>query len=148
MYVSGVEVGMYEKIKVMDLKPEMNNVNLIVRVLQAGEPKIIMTRSGQRTISEALVGDETGRVKLTLWGHAAGSVKEGEAIEIKGAWTTAFQGRVQLNIGGAGNIRVLDNESVPQPEEIPDSIPTAPSNYRPRRRPPRRRPQRRQGFRK
>ena len=139
---------MYEKLKVMDLKPEMNNINLVVRVLQAGEPKVITTRSGQRTISEALVGDETGRVKLTLWGRAAGSVREGDAVEIRGAWTTAFQGRVQLNIGGAGNIKVLEEGDIPQPEEIPDNIPTAPSDYRPRRRPLRRRPQRRRGFRK
>ncbi|MCD6323619.1 MAG: single-stranded DNA-binding protein, partial [Desulfurococcales archaeon] len=89
----------HEKVKVMELKPEMNNLDIVVRVIEAGEPKVINTRSGQRTISEALVGDESGRVKLTLWGKAAGELTEGRAVEIKGAWTTTYRGDVQLNIG-------------------------------------------------
>ncbi len=128
-----------EKVKVMDLKPEMNNLDVVVRVLEAGEPKVINTRSGQRTISEATVGDETGRVKLTLWGKAAGELKEGSAVEIKGAWTTTYRGDVQLNIGGKGNIEEADDASVPQAEEIPQNSPKAPEGYRPQRRSFRRR---------
>ncbi len=118
------------KVKVMDLKPEMRNVNIVVRVIEAHEPKVINTRSGQRTISEAVVGDETGRVKLTLWGRAAGSVKEGDAVEIKGAWTTTFRGDVQLNIGGRDNVKAVGTDEVPEAEEIPEESPKAPEGYR------------------
>ena len=122
-----------EKIKVMDLKPGMNNLDVVVRVIESEEPKVINTRSGQRTISEAMVGDETGRVKLTLWGKAAGVVKEGQVVEIKGAWTTAYRGNVQLNIGGKGNIGE-SSEELPEAEKIPEDSPTAPEGYRPPRR--------------
>ncbi len=122
-----------QKIKVMDLKPGMNNLDVVVRVIESEEPKVINTRSGQRTISEAMVGDDTGRVKLTLWGKAAGEVKEGQVVEIKGAWTTAYRGKVQLNIGGKGNINE-STEEVPEAENIPEDSPTAPENYRPPRR--------------
>ena len=124
-----------DKVKVMDLKPEMRNVNIVVRVIEAHEPKVINTRAGQRTISEAVVGDETGRVKLTLWGRAAGSVKEGDAVEIKGAWTTTFRGDVQLNIGGRDNVKVVGSDEVPEAEEIPEDSPKAPEGYRRFRRP-------------
>ena len=123
-----------EKVKVMDLKPEMNNLDVVVRVIEADQPKVINTRIGQRTISEAIVGDETGRVKLTLWGKAAGLVQEGQVVEIKGAWTTTYRGDVQLNIGGKGNITELGGSEVPQPEEIPEDTPKAPEGYRPQRR--------------
>ncbi len=120
--------------KVMELKPEMRNINMTVRVISSDEPKTINTRSGQRTISEAIVGDETGRVKLTLWGKAAGTVKEGQVIEIKGAWTTTYRGDVQLNIGGANNVKVVTEHNVPEAENIPENTPKAPEGYRPPRR--------------
>jgi len=120
--------------KVMELKPEMRNINMTVRVISSDEPKTINTRSGQRTISEAIVGDETGRVKLTLWGKAAGTVKEGQVIEIKGAWTTTYRGDVQLNIGGANNVKVVTEHNVPEAEDIPEDTPKAPEGYRPPRR--------------
>jgi len=127
------ESGKNPKTKVMDLKPEMNNLDVVVRVIEAEEPKTINTRAGTRTISEALVGDETGRVKLTLWGKAAGSVQEGQAVEIKGAWTTTYRGDVQLNIGGTGNVSEVSDENVPSAEEIPEDSPKAPEGYRPQK---------------
>lgn len=120
--------------KVMELKPEMRNINMTVRVISSDEPKTISTRSGQRTISEAIVGDETGRVKLTLWGKAAGTVEEGQVIEIRGAWTTTYRGDVQLNIGGANNVKVVTEHNIPEAENIPEDTPKAPEGYRPPRR--------------
>ncbi|MCE4612304.1 MAG: single-stranded DNA-binding protein [Desulfurococcales archaeon] len=108
-----------------------------MRVLTAGKPKIINTRRGPRTISEAVVGDKTGRVKLTLWGKHAGSIKEGEAIEIKDAWSTSYRGEVQLNLGVKGTIRKLGDEEAPQASDIPDNYPKA-SSETPRRTPYRR----------
>ena len=91
--------------KVMDLREGEDNVSVKVRVLETREPKVVQTRRGPRTISEAIVGDETGRMKLTLWGKHAGTLQEGEAIEITGAWTTQYRGEVQLNVGYRGEIR-------------------------------------------
>lgn len=113
-------------IKVKDLKPGMNYVNIKVRVLSTEEPKTIRVRSGIRTISEAIVGDETGRIKLTLWGRAAGKVSEGDAVEISGGWTTSYRGFVQLNVGGTKGLRKISNEEVPKESEIPDETPKAP----------------------
>lgn len=78
--------------KVGNLKPNMESVDLTVRVLEATDARQIQTKNGTRTISEAIVGDDTGRVKLTLWGKHAGSIKEGQVVKIENAWTTAFKG--------------------------------------------------------
>jgi len=120
--------------KISELKPGMDNVSVKVRVLEAQEPRVINTRKGPRTISEAIVGDETGRTRLTLWGHAAGSLKEGDAVEIQGAWTTAYRGQVVLNVGGKSNIEHVEDSEVPQADEVPEESPTAPEGYRPPRR--------------
>ena len=112
--------------KVIDLKPGMENLNLKLRVLEAKEARTIQTRKGVRTISEAIVGDESGRIKLTLWGRHAGLIKEGDAIEVKGAFTTQYRGEVQLNLGSKGSIKQLDKDIVPPIDEIPDLSPKAP----------------------
>ncbi len=97
-----------------------------VRVLEATAPREIETRSGRRTISEAVVGDATGRVQLTLWGRKAGTLSPGDAVEIINAWTTSYRGRVVLNAGAQSTIRRIPDEEVPQAEEIPDKFPEAP----------------------
>jgi len=125
--------------KISDLKPGMDNVSVRVRVLEAEPPRTINTRRGVRTISEAVVGDETGRVRLTLWGNAAGNIEPGTAVEIKGAWTTAYRGQVVLNVGSRGEINTLDDSEAPREEEVPEETPKAPPDWRP--------PQRSSGFR-
>lgn len=120
--------------KISELQPGMDNVSVKVRVIEAQEPRVINTRKGPRTISEAIVGDETGRTRLTLWGHAAGSLKQGEAVEIHGAWTTAYRGQVVLNVGGKSNIEHVEDQEVPQSDEVPEETPKAPEGYRPPRR--------------
>jgi len=112
--------------KIIDLKPNEENVSVKGRVLETSPPKTINTRKGVRTISNAVIGDDSGRVQTTLWGEKAGSLKEGEVVEIKGAWTTSFRGKVQLNIGRSTDIQVVDDSEAPKPENIPTNEPTAP----------------------
>ena len=115
--------------KILDLKEGEDNVKVRVRVLDASDPKVIQTRKGPKTISEAIVGDETGRIKLTLWGKHAGTLKKGDAVEISGAWTTQYRGKVQINVGYKGEISPIDESEVPQDSDIPESVPEAENPY-------------------
>lgn len=109
--------------KIGNLKAGMENVNIVGRVLEVGEQKIVQTKSGQRTIREVILGDETGRVKLTLWGHKGDEVKEGQVIKIENGWTTAFKGKVQLNAGSKSKITELQDEEAPPADQIPEVMP-------------------------
>ena len=117
---------MSEQEKVGNLKPNLEGISVTVRVLEAGEPKTIRTKNGVRTISEAVVGDDSGRIKLTLWGNLAGKVKEGMVIRIDNAWTTAYKGKVQLNAGSRSTITEVDDSMAPPAESIPTNEPKAP----------------------
>jgi len=118
--------------KVGNLKPNQENVNVTVRVLETSEPRTIQTKNGPRTISEAVVGDETGRVRLTLWGNLAGKVKDGMVVKIENAWTSVYKGKVQLNAGNRSKINEADDGEVPPADQIPTNEPEAP--YVPQRR--------------
>lgn len=120
--------------KIGNLKPGMENISVTVRVLKAEEQKVISTRNGERTISEAIVGDDTGRTKLTLWGEQAGKLQEGAVVKIDNAWTSAFKGQVQLNAGNRSKITEASDSEVPEEASIPETVPSAPEDYRPPRR--------------
>jgi len=115
--------GYEETRKVGELREDLDNVNVKVRVIETRGERTVQTRRGEWTISEAVVGDDTGRIKLTLWGRHAGTVREGEAIEVRGAWTTSYKGDVQLNVGQRGEIERIPEEEVPAVEEIPEDVP-------------------------
>ena len=117
--------------KINNLKAGMESVDVTVRVLEASEAKVIQTKNGTRTISEAVVGDDTGRVKLTLWGKLAGTVKQGSVIKINNAWTTAYKGKVQLNAGSKSTISEISDDSIPSEDQIPENTPSAGEYKRP-----------------
>jgi replication factor A1 len=116
--------------KIGNLKGGMENVNVTGRVLQVGEQKVVKTRNGQRTIREVMIGDETGRIKLTLWGNQGDKIKEGQVIKVENGWTTVFKGQVQLNAGSRSKISE-SQEEVPEADQIPENTPT--DNSPPRR---------------
>ncbi|MEZ0290243.1 MAG: OB-fold nucleic acid binding domain-containing protein [Sulfolobales archaeon] len=112
-------------LKISELRENMNNVSVIARVISTTKPRVIQTKKGARTISEAIIGDETGRVKLTLWGPRAGSVKEEDVIKIDNAWTTSYRGEVQLNAGSRSVINVVEIENFPTADQVPNNTPQA-----------------------
>jgi replication factor A1 len=128
-----------EKTKVKDLKPGMENVNVDVRVVESLGVRSINTKAGVRTLGEYIVGDDSGKVKLVIWGSKASSLNTGEAVSIKNAWVTEFRGEVQLNAGKNSVIEKLPDESLPKASEIPESTPKAeggeqqPRRFQPRR---------------
>ncbi|MCE4600668.1 MAG: OB-fold nucleic acid binding domain-containing protein [Desulfurococcales archaeon] len=124
-----MESGREEVRKISSLREGENDVNVRVRVIKTMDPKVVETRKGPRTISEAIVGDETGRIKMTLWGKHAGTLQEGQAVEVSGAWTTSYRGEVQLNVGYRGDIKEVSDEDVASEEEIPEETPKATRGY-------------------
>ncbi|ADI32133.1 OB-fold nucleic acid binding domain-containing protein [Staphylothermus hellenicus] len=115
------------KKNIIDLKDGEEGVHITARVLETSPPKVIQTRKGPRTISNAVLGDETGRVNATLWGSKAGTLEEDKVVDIKGAWTTSYRGKVQINIGRSTEVSEVDYKEVPSAEEIPEDQPTAPN---------------------
>ncbi|MCS7111887.1 MAG: single-stranded DNA-binding protein [Ignisphaera sp.] len=122
--------------KVKDLKPGMENISTAVRILESYGVRTIDTKAGTRTLGEYMVGDDTGKVKLVVWGSKAPSLSVGEVVEVKNAWVTVFKGEVQLNAGKSTSIEKLPDDAVPSAEDIPDEVPKAPEGVG--RAPPRR----------
>jgi replication factor A1 len=93
-------------VKVGDLTPESRAVNVIAKVVSKSEVRSIATgRDGApHRVCDALVGDETGCVYLTLWDDNIEKVKEGETISIGNGYVTLFRGNMRLNVGRYGTL--------------------------------------------
>jgi replication factor A1 len=103
-----------EHLNVGGLKPNLRNVNLTVKIVNIGTSRAVPSKRGkqQHLIAEALVGNETGSVVLTLWDEQIGMFEAGDIIEVRGGYTTLFRGSLRLNIGRGGRIEKSDNEIV------------------------------------
>ncbi len=113
------------ELKIKDLKPGLENVEVKVRVLERVGIKTIRTRSGDRTIGLYTVGDDSGRVTLVAWGSKAAALEAGDSVRISNAWVSTYRGEVQLNIGRNSIIERIEDGEVPSIEEVPKDRPSA-----------------------
>ena len=92
--------------KVGDLTPQSKAVNVTAKVVSKTEVREIpMGRDGSaHKVSDALVGDETGVVYLTLWDDNIEKVNEGDTIRVENGYVTLFKGNIRLNIGKYGKL--------------------------------------------
>ena len=94
--------------QINELKPAMNEVNIKAKIIELKEPREVMTKFGtSTTLIEATLEDETGTIKLTLWGKQAEGLEEGSEIEINGGFTKEFRDELQLGIGKKGSIKTV-----------------------------------------
>ncbi len=101
-----------EFLKVDALKPSLRNVNVAVKVVNIGEPRSVTFRRdvSVHRVAEALVGDETGCVVLTLWDDQIGVFNNDDVIEVKNGYTSLFRGFLRLNIGRRGTADKVDKD--------------------------------------
>lgn len=94
--------------KVGDLTPQSKAVNVTAKVVSKTEVREIpMGRDGSaHKVSDALVGDETGVVYLTLWDDNIEKVNEGDTVRVENGYVTLFKGNIRLNIGKYGKLEM------------------------------------------
>ena len=93
-----------------DLRACMKRVNVKAEVLEIPKPVQVHTQFGNTIrVVNALVGDETGKIKLCLWEGQINSVAVGNSIEIKNSHICVFRGEKQLRLGKKGVISILQS---------------------------------------
>ena len=94
--------------KISELKLDMNNVEVEGKITELADPKQIRTKFGtQTTLTVATLQDDSGNVKVNLWGNQSDGIETGQTIKISGGFTKAFREELQLSIGKKGSMKVL-----------------------------------------
>ncbi len=99
------------EVKVENLNPQSKSVNLTVKVISLGKPQAVPTRGGgDRHVSEALVGDSTGTVIMSLWENQREGVEEGSVLRIENGYISLVKGHMRLNVGRYGRMTRSSND--------------------------------------
>jgi replication factor A1 len=93
-------------VKVSELGPYSKQVNTTVKIVQKGEARETVSRQDGTThrVLDALVGDETGAIYMTLWDDNIDKVNEGDTMSVKNGYVRPFKGSMRLNIGRYGTL--------------------------------------------
>jgi replication factor A1 len=100
--------------KIGNLKVGMKKVSLKAEVLEIPKSKIVCTRYGTTAcISNALIRDETGSMKMSLWNQQINTVHKGDVIDVKNGTVAWFSGERQLRLGRSGSLSVIECARAP-----------------------------------
>ncbi len=94
--------------KITDLRNNDRRVTVIARVDEIGEPRQVNSRYKDETytVADAVVSDETGSIKLTLWNEQIDQINVGNTVKIENGYVTSWRGELQLNVGKYGTMTV------------------------------------------
>lgn len=86
----------------------MKRVSVEGKVVEKGDAREVKSRYKDETyrIVDAVIADETGSIKLTLWNEQIEQVNVGDNIKIENGYVTSFKGEAQLNVGKFGKMTV------------------------------------------
>ena len=94
--------------KIGELKAGMRGVSVTGNVDSLAEARTVNLRTGGTAqVADAVISDETGSIKLSLWDDQINIVKRGDRISIENGYTQAFRGENNLNIGKYGKLKKL-----------------------------------------
>ncbi|WNY25720.1 OB-fold nucleic acid binding domain-containing protein [Methanolapillus millepedarum] len=96
--------------KIVDVADNMNGVNLTGVILDISDVRTFSKKDGsQGTIGNFVLGDETGKIRVTLWDDKTAHLDEfdfGETIDVMNAYSRVnnFSQQVELNVGNRGSV--------------------------------------------
>jgi ssDNA-binding replication factor A large subunit len=118
-----IEVEYTDEYRVTDLTLGASDVTLLCEVL-ATEPVRTFDRDdgSEGQVSNLLVGDETGRVRVTLWDDQADTAEELEphqTVEIVDGYVRDREGTLELHVGDRGAVDPIEEDV----SYVPDATP-------------------------
>ena len=91
--------------KVRDLTPSSKQVNVHAKVVNVGDAKEVMGKYGDpRKVAEAVIGDDTATIILSLWNEQIGSVSKEDVILVDNGYVSLVRGHMRLNVGRYGTL--------------------------------------------
>jgi len=95
-------------LKIKDLQNGMKRVSIEAKVTEKSDPREVTSRFQNQTlkVADAIIADETGQIKLTLWNEQIDQVNVDGVIKVENGYVTSFRGEIQLNVGKYGKLTI------------------------------------------
>ncbi len=90
-----------------ELRANMNGISVKGRIVEVPPRRLVNTKYGwEACVSNVLLSDETGTIRLGLWNGQIDNVAVGDTVTIEKASVVRFYGELQLRIGRNGTMSV------------------------------------------
>jgi replication factor A1 len=95
-------------LKINELRDGMKRIEVSAKVTEKSDTREVTSRFKDQTlkVATALIADETGTIKLTLWNEQINQVNVNDSVKIENGYITSFRGEIQLNVGRYGTLTV------------------------------------------
>jgi replication factor A1 len=115
-----VDVQVQDTYRIDDLSLGLSDVNLQGRVLATDSVRTFDRDDGSEgRVSNLTLGDETGRVRVTLWDEKADRAEEldpGTSVEVADGYVRERDGDLELHVGSRGAVEAIDEAISYDPE--------------------------------
>jgi replication factor A1 len=92
--------------KIAEIQRGMSNVSVEGKIVDIGEAREVNTRYGKKTVADAMIEDDSGQIKVSLWENQINTIRVGDKVIVDGAYITEFRDTLQLNIPRSGKLEV------------------------------------------
>jgi ssDNA-binding replication factor A large subunit len=118
-----IDVQVQDEYRVEDLSLGISDVTIVGEVLGTEDIRTFDRDDGSEgQVSNVVLGDETGRVRVTLWDDQAEMATEldaGEVVELVDGYVREREGDLELHVGDQGTIEPVDADVAFEPENTP-----------------------------
>jgi replication factor A1 len=96
-----------EPYKIAEIKSDMSEVSLLGAVVDPGEVREFVRKDGGKgLVRTVLLGDETGKIRLTLWNElAAMAIEKGETLEVVNGSSRERYGSIEISTGSFSTVK-------------------------------------------
>ena len=108
--------------KISELMVRQGNVEVEGTIKEVAEPRIFNKFGRELKVADAILEDDSGTIKLTLWNDDAERFKAGDKVKISNGYVNEFQGEKQLTSGKYGKMEKVGEGEEPTGEEPTDDV--------------------------
>ena len=97
--------------QISELRIAQGNVDVEGIITDIGDTRTFDKFGRELKVANAILKDDSGSIKLTLWNDDISRFKNGDKIKINNGYVNEFQGEKQLTSGKFGNMELVESSN-------------------------------------
>jgi len=92
---------------ISELRANTGDINIEGEIVMKESTRAFEKFGKSGKVSSAILKDESGEVKLSLWNDDAEKINQGDKVKVTNGWCKEWQGQLQVSTGRNGKIEKI-----------------------------------------